>query len=60
MPAQYGKTTAGAQFCVFKGCIDYLEKVQRMIRGLECMIYGKKYAKGIWECSDWRRGGWKG
>lgn len=35
---------------LLKGCIDSLEKVQsrRMIRGVESMIYGKKYAKGIW------------
>lgn len=32
---------------LFKGCIDYLEKVQRrrMIRGLESMIYGKNMPK---------------
>lgn len=54
MSVQYDKTTAGAQFYGFEvfiqGIYRPLEKVQRrkMITGLETMIYGKKYAKGIW------------
>lgn len=54
MSTQYDKTTAGINDMISRsllmGCIESLEKVQsgRMIRSLENMIYGKKYAEGIW------------